>query len=38
MVKYKYRRWNTLNIIDIINKTKRAVPLEEEEIAYLVNG
>jgi pyrimidine-nucleoside phosphorylase len=27
-----------LNIIDIINKTKRAVPLEEEEIAYLVNG
>ncbi len=27
-----------MNIIDIINKTKRAVPLEEEEIAYLVNG
>ena len=27
-----------MNIIDIINKTKRAVPLDDEEIAYIVNG
>lgn len=27
-----------LNIIDIINKTKRAIPLSDEEISYVVNG
>ena len=27
-----------MNIIDIINKTKRAVPLSDEEIEYVVNG
>lgn len=27
-----------LNIIDIINKTKRAIPLSDEEIAYVVKG
>ncbi|MCQ2490834.1 MAG: thymidine phosphorylase [Ruminococcus sp.] len=27
-----------MNIIDIINKTKRAVPLSDEEITYAVNG
>ena len=27
-----------LNIIDIINKTKRAIPLSDEEMTYVVNG
>ena len=27
-----------MNMIDIINKTKRAIPLEDEEIVFLVNG
>ena len=27
-----------MNIIDIINKTKRAIPLSDEEISYVVSG
>ena len=27
-----------MNIIDIINKTKRAIPLSDEEMTYVVNG
>ena len=27
-----------LNIIDIINKTKRAIPLSDEEISFVVSG
>jgi pyrimidine-nucleoside phosphorylase len=35
VVIYTYRRW-IMNIIDVINKTKRSVPLTQEEISYLV--